>query len=152
MQPPRTPRPQRPIQTRKDLEARIIANAWRDPAYKESLMKDPKAVMAGELHAIDPSIQLPAELNVSVHEEDANHFHLVLPRNPKDIALSEILNEDGMEVVAPQTIGIVVVVGATVAATVTAGANANTAANANLGANANAVAGVNFTAVANTVS
>lgn len=129
--------------SRRDLEARIIANAWRDPDYAARLHKDPKSVLADELKSIDPSIKLPDSLKVHVHEETADTFHLVLPRNPKDIKLSEVMGSD-LEAIAPQTIAVVVVVAAgavvvagTVAAVVhLAGANVVAAANATVTANA----------------
>jgi Nitrile hydratase, alpha chain len=94
--------------TRRDLEARIIAKAWKDPNYKQRLLTNPKAVLQHEIAAIDPSVSLPAGLQVQVHEEAPNVYHLVLPRNPKDISLGELLGEN-LEAVAPQTIAIVVV-------------------------------------------
>jgi hypothetical protein len=129
--------------TRRELEARIIAKAWRDPAYMARLHKDPKGVLSEELKSIDPSIKLPDTLKVQVHEENADTFHLVLPRNPNDIKLSEVMGTD-LEAVAPQTIAVVVVVAAgavvvagTVAAVVhLAGANVVAAANATVTANA----------------
>ena len=94
--------------TRRDLEARIVAKAWKDPSYKARLLNDPKAVLQSEISAIDPAVSLPAALQVSVHEEGPNLYHLVLPRNPREIALSEVLG-DNLEVVAPQTVAVVVV-------------------------------------------
>jgi len=94
--------------SRRDLEARIIANAWRNPKYKEALLKDPKAVLESELRKIDPKISLPDTLKVQVHEEAADTFHLVLPRDPRDLKLSDIVPDDQLEAVAPQTIAVVV--------------------------------------------
>lgn len=132
--------------SRRDLESRIVAKAWRDPAYHDALLKDPKAVLETELKLIDPSITLPASLNVHVHEESADTYHIVLPRNPKDISLSEVIGDD-LEAVAPQTIAIVLVgvVAAGVAVAVTMVAGANVVAGANGVVTANAVG--NFNAV-----
>ena len=80
--------------------AAIIAKAWKDPDYKSRLIQNPKAVLRNELYEIDPSITLPDALNVQVHEETADLFHLVLPRNPTDIKLSEVIG-DNLEGVAP---------------------------------------------------
>ncbi|KJS38424.1 MAG: hypothetical protein VR70_09970 [Rhodospirillaceae bacterium BRH_c57] len=93
--------------SRRDLEARVIANAWRDPKYKKALLKDPKAVLESELRKIDPTISLPDTLKVQVHEEAADTFHLVLPRDPRDVKLSDVLSDDQLEAVAPQTIAVV---------------------------------------------
>jgi hypothetical protein len=140
---------QRPM-TRRDLEARMIAKAWREPGFKTLLLTDPKTALQHELSAIDPSITLPAALQVQVHEEAPNTYHLVLPRNPRDISLGEVVGDD-LEAVAPQTIAVLliaVVAGNTVVAgnnvavvnAVTAG---NVAVTGNVAANANALGNVN---------
>jgi hypothetical protein len=131
------PAPASKPMTRRELEARIIAKAWKDPAYKQRLTSDPKGVLQEELHAIDPSIKLPDALQVQMHEENANLFHLVMPRNPNDIKLSEVMG-DNLEAVAPQTIAVVVVgvVGGAAIVSVTASATIN----ANITFNVNAVA------------
>ncbi|MGH6671541.1 MAG: NHLP leader peptide family RiPP precursor [Xanthobacteraceae bacterium] len=100
--------PVAPVVTRRDLEARIVAKAWRHPAYLQRLLTDPKSVLQSEVSAADPGVTLPAGLQVSVHQETPNTYHLVLPRNPKEIALSEVLPDD-LEAVAPQTIAVVVI-------------------------------------------
>jgi hypothetical protein len=105
---PQTPTPDSAVMTRRDLEARIIAKAWRHPSYKQRLLSDPKGVLQSEISAIDPSVALPPGLQVHVHEEAADTYHLVLPRNPKEIALDEVLGDD-LEAVAPQTIAVVVI-------------------------------------------
>lgn len=142
--------PTEPVQpmSRRDLESRIVAKAWRDPAYHDALIKDPKGTLEAELKSIDPSITLPAALNVHVHEESADTYHIVLPRNPKDISLSEVIGDD-LEAVAPQTIAIVLVgvVAAGVAVTVTMVAGANVVGVANATVTANAVG--NFNAIVN---
>jgi hypothetical protein len=102
------PTPTPAIVTRRDLEARIISKAWRHPAYLQRLLADPKGVLQSEISAIDPDVVLPAALQVHVHQEAPNEYHLVLPRNPRDIALSEVVGDD-LEAVAPQTIAVVVI-------------------------------------------
>jgi Nitrile hydratase, alpha chain len=99
---------QQSANTRRGFEARIIARAWKDPNYKQRLLNNPKAVLQQEIAAIDASVSLPAGLQVQVHEEAPNVYHLVLPRNPKDISLGELLG-DNLEVVAPQTAAIAVI-------------------------------------------
>jgi len=133
--------------SRRELESKIVAKAWRDPKYRAALLKDPKAVLEAELKAIHPDIELPKSLNVNVHEEDADTYQIVLPRNPKDISLSEVVGDD-LEAVAPQTVAIVLVgvVAAGIAAAVTMVAGANVVAGANGVTTANAVG--NFNAVA----
>ena len=141
-----TPTPATPVlTTRRDLEARIIAKAWRDPQYKARLLKAPKTVLQDEIKAIDPAIELPDALKVHVHEEAPDVYHLVLPRNPRDISLGEAVGDD-LEAVAPQTIAVVVVVaglgvvvGNTVGVVNNVGAG-NVVTTGNTAANFNAVA------------
>ncbi|MEI7606519.1 MAG: NHLP leader peptide family RiPP precursor [Rhodospirillaceae bacterium] len=139
-----TQTPRKPL-TRRELEALIIAKAWRNPAYKKRLSENPKAVLQEELKAIDPSIKLPDSLQVQVHEEDPDLFHLVVPRNPADISLGEVVG-DNLEAVAPQTVAVVVVVAA--GAVVAAG---TVAVVTHLGA-ANVVGAANATVTANAVA
>ncbi|HYO76041.1 MAG TPA: NHLP leader peptide family RiPP precursor [Thermoanaerobaculia bacterium] len=138
----------KPIQTRRDLEARIVARAWREPSYKQRLLKDPKGVLQEELQNIDPNIQLPPGLKVAVHEEAANQYHLVLPRNPKEITLGDVAGDD-LEALAPQTIAVVVVgLGVVVGNTV---GLVNNVGNTNVGANVNVAANVNAAATQTSV-
>ncbi len=68
---------------RSDLEAKFIARANTDPAFKQALLSNPKAVLAAEL-----GVALPAELDVKVLEESATSIYLVLPA-PAGDELSE---------------------------------------------------------------
>ncbi|MEO0670057.1 MAG: NHLP leader peptide family RiPP precursor [Pseudomonadota bacterium] len=97
--------------TRRDLEAKIIANAWRDPAYRKRLEADPKAVVSEELKKVDPSIELPDSLKVNVHQEDADTFHLVLPRDPRDLKVVDVVPDHQLEAIAPQTVAVAVLTG-----------------------------------------
>ena len=138
--------PQKPITTRRDLESQIIANAWRDPKYKARLLSDPKSVLQEELRKIDPNIQVPDNLHVQVHEESAAQMHIVLPRNPRDISVSEA-SGDNLEAIAPQTIAVVVLAGVvvnTVGVVNNVGVG-NVAVNTNTGVNVNALATTNTT-------
>ncbi|MEM7594391.1 MAG: NHLP leader peptide family natural product precursor, partial [Cyanobacteria bacterium P01_A01_bin.83] len=40
--------PENHSQTRRDIEARMIAKAWKDEAYKQELLANPKAVFEQE--------------------------------------------------------------------------------------------------------
>ena len=62
--------------------AKIIAKAWRDPAFKAELIANPAAALKAE------GIDVPAGMAVTVLENTDKHFHLVLPSVPSD-ALSD---------------------------------------------------------------
>jgi hypothetical protein len=61
----------------------IIETAWKDGAFKEKLLKDPRAALA------QMNLVVPATLKIVVHEESADTVHLVLPRDPSKTALSD---------------------------------------------------------------
>jgi hypothetical protein len=95
------------VVSRKDFEAKIVASAWRDPEYKKRLLKNPKQVVEEELQGIADGVELPKDLQVAVHEESPTQYHLVLPRNPNEIAPGAVADEH-LEAIAPQTIAVVV--------------------------------------------
>ena len=52
--------------------AKIIAKAWRDPAFKAELIANPAAALKAE------GIDVPAGMAVNVLENTDKQFHLVL--------------------------------------------------------------------------
>jgi hypothetical protein len=58
----------------RHFQARLIARAWHDPAFKEKLLADPKPAMEGEL-----DMRLPEDLQVTVLEETPDTLVLLLP-------------------------------------------------------------------------
>ena len=55
---------------------KIIAKAWRDPAFKAELIANPAAALKAE------GIDVPAGMAVTVLENTDKQFHLVLPPKP----------------------------------------------------------------------
>ncbi|MBD2243787.1 NHLP leader peptide family RiPP precursor [Nostoc sp. FACHB-888] len=78
---------------RKDIEAHIIAQAWKNEVYKQELLSNSKAVIAREFN-----VQLPAEVNVRVLEENPTTLYFVLPIRP-NLSGSE-LSDAQLEAVA----------------------------------------------------
>lgn len=75
------------VSPNKDIEAaraRMIARAWRDPAFKKRLAADPKAVLA------EAGIPLPASITVSLVEDSDTHLHLVLPARPAALSDAQL--------------------------------------------------------------
>ena len=68
---------------------RIIAKAWRDPAFKAELIANPAAALKSE------GIDVPDGMAVTVLENTDKQFHLVLPP-----VLSDELSEDDLEAAA----------------------------------------------------
>jgi len=66
---------------------KVIAKAWRDPAFKAKLVADPHAVLK------DAGVAVPAGVTVKVVENSASHFHLVLPPKPTGELSDEALDK-----------------------------------------------------------
>jgi hypothetical protein len=66
--------------------AKIIAKAWRDPAFKAELIANPAAALKAE------GIDVPAGMAVTVLENTDKQFHLVLPPVPTDELSDESLD------------------------------------------------------------
>jgi hypothetical protein len=64
--------------TQENLEAKIIARAWKSEAYKQELLENPRAVIAREF-----DVELPAEVSVQVLEETPTNLYFVLPMRPQ---------------------------------------------------------------------
>jgi hypothetical protein len=69
-------------QNKASAYGKVIAKAWRDPAFKAKLVANPKAVLT------EAGVTFPADATVRVVENTATHVHLVLPAKPTG-ALSE---------------------------------------------------------------
>jgi hypothetical protein len=65
--------------------AKVIAKAWRDPAFKAELIANPAAALKAE------GLDVPAGMMVSVVENTDKQFHLVLPPVPSDELSDESL-------------------------------------------------------------
>lgn len=91
--------------TRKDIEAHIIAQSWKDEAYKKELFSNPQAVIEREF-----GVQLPDDVSVRVMEENPTNLYFVLPMRP-DLSGAE-LSDEQLEAVAggspPALIGTIV--------------------------------------------
>ena len=68
--------------TPRDLEAHLIARAWKDEAFRQELLSDPKAVVERELRRQHPDARLPEHVQLHVLEETPTTRYLVLPANP----------------------------------------------------------------------
>ena len=63
-----------PTQSRQELEARIVEQAQRDPAFRRRLLEDPNAAVSDFL-----GVTLPPGMTITVLEEAPGHHYLVLP-------------------------------------------------------------------------
>ncbi|MEJ2116725.1 MAG: NHLP leader peptide family RiPP precursor [Alphaproteobacteria bacterium] len=63
--------------------AKVIAKSWNDPAFKERLMSDPKAVLA------ESGVSVPEGVDVNVYESTKQKWALVIPPAPASGELSD---------------------------------------------------------------
>ena len=76
--------------SRADFEQRLIKLVADQPEIRTKLLDDPKAVIEGML-----DMELPAEINVAVHEEDADTLHFVLPPVGEELTAAELAGVSG---------------------------------------------------------
>ena len=60
--------------TQAELQDELIAKAQAEPEFRSQLMADPKAAIEGL-----SGLEIPAAINIEIHEDSATAFHLVLP-------------------------------------------------------------------------
>lgn len=107
--------------TRQELEARIIARASEDDAFRRNFLADPKAMFEKHL-----GTKLPERVVMTAHEEDANTLHFVIPSKPA-IDLEELSDEDlekiagGVEMVTTVAVTVTIVGSLAITATLAAG-------------------------------
>ena len=69
------------------LLGKVIARAWRDPAFKAKLIADPQAVLR------EAGMAVPAGATVKVVQNTGTHLHFVLPPKPVGQLSDEALDE-----------------------------------------------------------
>jgi hypothetical protein len=81
-------------ETIRDYELDIIVKAWRDEKFRQSLLKDAKKTIEKEFN-----IAIPKHVRISVHEEDENSLHLIVPAVPPNFSADELTDEELREVI-----------------------------------------------------
>jgi hypothetical protein len=82
------------MNTRFELEQKLIQRAWEDENFKQELLSNPKAVFARE-----SGEEISKDIEIEVIQETANKVYLVLPINPAPDITQE-LSEETLEAVA----------------------------------------------------
>lgn len=67
------------------LKHQVIERAWKDPSFKQLLMKDPKTALREAL-----GIELPESFKLRTVEEREDEFFLVIPPDPSRVVKSEV--------------------------------------------------------------
>ena len=76
--------------SRTEFEQKLIELAAGNPAAREQLLSNPKPAIEALL-----AIELPAEVNIAIHEEDANTLHFVLPPAGDELSAAELAAVSG---------------------------------------------------------
>ncbi len=89
--------------TWNQLQVKLIAKAWKDDAFKQELLRNPKAVLEREL-----GTNLPANLEVQVLEVPENTRTLVLPTAPdmEELGKQGQLSDEELERMAAAVLNI----------------------------------------------
>lgn len=82
------------LKSRLSIEGGLISKAWKDEAFKQELLSNPKAVISREL-----GTQIPDNVEVKVLEETPTSLYLALPVKPSIGAEGELSDEE-LEAVA----------------------------------------------------
>lgn len=72
-----------------ELHGKVIARAWREPAFRAKLIADPRATLT------EAGVVIPAGVTVKVLEDTATHRHFVLPPEPTGHLSDEALDMAG---------------------------------------------------------
>jgi hypothetical protein len=96
---------QNPQRSRQEIEAHLVAKAWKNESFKQELLNNPKSVIAQEF-----GVEIPKQLNIEVMEEDANTLFITLPMRP-DLSGLELSDQELEAVAGGLTPGIAAGVG-----------------------------------------
>ena len=66
---------------------KVVARAWRDPAFKAKLIADPQAALK------DAGVPVPPGVKMTVLENTNTHIHVVLPPKPTGELSDEALDK-----------------------------------------------------------
>jgi hypothetical protein len=80
-----------------EREAKILVKAWKDPVFKKKLLSNPKAILS------EMGYEFPGNINVRLHEDNANTYTLVLHTPP---AHAQKLSESELEKIAAAAMGL----------------------------------------------
>lgn len=74
-----------PEMSRSEFEERLMSLASAKPEVREKLLSDPKSEIERLL-----TMELPDDVKIVVHEEDANTLHFVLPPAGDEMSAAEL--------------------------------------------------------------
>lgn len=78
----------------RELEARVIAQVARDPAFRARVVADPQAAFA------EMGLSIPVDVQIQTLEESAEQYYLVLPSVASTSGAGARLSDAQLEAVA----------------------------------------------------
>lgn len=78
---------------RSEIEAQLVARAWRDPEFLDALKSDPYPIIEHETHKYFPYFKIPENCKVTVLEESEDHLVLVFPMQPETVSEGQLSDE-----------------------------------------------------------
>lgn len=82
--------------TRRDIEAHLVTKAWKNEAFKQQLLSNPKVAIEQEI-----GVRLPEELSIQILAENASILYISLPVHPNLYGV-ELLDQE-LECIAAGT-------------------------------------------------
>jgi hypothetical protein len=90
--------------SREELEQHLRARAWKDDAFRQELLANPRSVLERDYEAWFPEGKIRSEYSIKVIEEDEQTLCFVLPPKAPDVLLGmEDLDEEDVSLVAGGT-------------------------------------------------
>jgi len=71
----------------ESLKVQIIKKAWEDPAFKSSLLSDPKEAIKAAF-----GVEIPAGIELKAVEETSSQYYLVIPPKPEEVGVDPAPN------------------------------------------------------------
>jgi len=99
-----------------DLNARVIAKAWKDEAFRQELLKDPKGALEREF-----KLEFPENVTIDVLQETSNKVYMVLPEKKDDELNPDELDDVAGGIGLPQRPGTGTKSGSACCGTITCG-------------------------------
>jgi hypothetical protein len=63
--------------TLREVEAELVERTWKDQAFRQALLEDPKGTLQREL-----GVSLPDEVSITVLEESPTNRYVIVPPRP----------------------------------------------------------------------
>jgi hypothetical protein len=73
----------------EEFHRKLIERAWKDPAFRQRLVADPKPVIEEMF-----GIELPEGLDLKVLTETQNSLYIVIPSNPAEFEEKPLTSEE----------------------------------------------------------